>query len=193
MKPFDAAHDGTILAEGAAALVLESEASARARNATCYAEVLFGQSATESHGLFSLQADGQPLAELISSTLERASCTAQDVSCVIAHGNGNKNSDESEACALAQVFATQSVPVSAFKWSVGHTVSASGILDAVLASYVLDTQCLPGIANLETPDAAAAGLSLQKAHQSIGTHATALVVNRGFASLNACLVMKACG
>lgn len=192
LKPFDAAHDGTILAEGAAALVLESEASAKARNATCYAEVLFGQSATEGQGLFSLQADGQPLAELINSTLSRANCSAQDVSCVIAHGNGNKNSDESEALALSQVFSSQSVPVTAFKWSVGHTVSASGILDAVMASYVLDTQCLPGIANLETPDASATALSLSQTHQSIGDNATALVVNRGFASLNACLVMKAC-
>ena len=40
LKPFDDDHDGTLLAEGAAALVLESEDSVNARAATCYGEIL---------------------------------------------------------------------------------------------------------------------------------------------------------
>ncbi|MDP3269301.1 MAG: beta-ketoacyl synthase N-terminal-like domain-containing protein, partial [Legionella sp.] len=46
LKPFDSAHNGTILADGAAALVLESEASVKSRAAQCYGEVLGGLSAS---------------------------------------------------------------------------------------------------------------------------------------------------
>jgi len=69
LKPFDQEHDGTLLADGAAALVLESEASARARNATCYGELLGGLTASEGKGLFSIEAEGEQLTSLLDSEL----------------------------------------------------------------------------------------------------------------------------
>ena len=54
LKPFDKDHDGTILAEGASSLILESEESVKMREAKCYAELIGGKSTTESSGLFSI-------------------------------------------------------------------------------------------------------------------------------------------
>lgn len=192
LKPFDEAHDGTLMAEGAAALVLESEASVRARSAACYGEVIGGLSASEAAGLFSIEADGQRLAELMQRTLDVTELSPQEVGLVVAHGNGNVKSDDSEARAIQHVFAQQQTPVTAFKWSMGHTICASGLLDAVMTTYALEAQCAPGIANLQHVASSCEGLSVSADHQAIKSPSYALMINRGFASMNTCLVIKAC-
>jgi 3-oxoacyl-[acyl-carrier-protein] synthase-1 len=191
LKPFDEEHDGTILAEGAAALVLESEASVRARSATCYGEITGGLSTTEGEGLFSLDVSGERLAELLQNTLDVLKLNPKDVGCVVAHGNGNTKSDYSESWAIQNVFAQQKIPVTAFKWSMGHTLCASGLIDAVLATYVLNSECVPGIANLQHIASSCNGLSVHADHQVL-IEPYVLIINRGFSSMNTCLAIKAC-
>ncbi len=64
-------------------------------------------------------------------------------------GNGNIKSDRSEASALYKALGQQSVPVTAFKWSMGHSLCSSGLLDTVLATQSLKERTIPGIANLK--------------------------------------------
>ncbi|KTD70186.1 MULTISPECIES: beta-ketoacyl-[acyl-carrier-protein] synthase family protein [Legionella] len=192
LKPFDAAHNGTILADGAAALVLESEASMRARSATCYGEILGGLSSTEAEGLFSLDASGQQLAELMQRTLECVEVNPNDLGFIVTHGNGNSKSDYSESQAIQNVFPEQEIPVTAFKWSVGHSICASGLIDTVMTTYALSSKCVPGIANLQNIASGCKGLSVSAEHQPLKRGPYALTINRGFASMNACLVIKAC-
>ncbi|MDI1353009.1 MAG: beta-ketoacyl synthase N-terminal-like domain-containing protein [bacterium] len=192
LKPFDRDHDGTILADGAAALVLESEASVNARSARCYGEIVGGLSASEGAGLFSIDASGRPLTELLERTLVNTALSPQDIGLVVAHGNGNSKSDNSEAAVIKAVFAEHKVPVTAFKWSMGHTLCASGLIDAVMTTYALEHQCAPGIANLQYIEPACAGLAVSADPQSLHSSRYAIMINRGFASMNACLVIKAC-
>lgn len=193
LHPFAHDHDGTILGDGAAALILESEASVRERNAFCYAELVAGASTTEAQGLFSLEAEGTHLASLVSQTLKHSQVTPDEVGFIVAHGNGNPKSDISEAQALQQVFASTNVPVTGFKWSMGHTICASGVVDAVLASYALRHQSIPGIPGLEhlAPDCQMLHVS-PEAQTLHSDKPYALVLNRGYASMNACLVIKSC-
>lgn len=191
LQPFDVEHDGTLLAEGAAALVLESEASVRERSATCYGEIIGGLSASESAGLFSIESDGQHLTNLMQQTLATLDLNPADFGLVVAHGNGNTKSDNSEAQAIREVFAHNQVPVTGFKWSMGHTLCASGVLDAVLTTYALEKQCAPGIANLRQIASTCDGLNVSASHQAIPGKSYAMMINRGFASMNACLVLKA--
>lgn len=191
LKPFAESHDGTILADGAAALVLESEASVKARQARCYGELVGGLSSSEGQGLFSLEAEGEHLASLLAKALETTGISTKDIGLIVAHGNGNKKSDNSEASAIDSVFSENKIPVTGFKWSMGHTLCASGLVDAVMTSYALEHQCAPGIANLDKKAASCEALSLSSDHQNLNTN-YALMINRGFASMNACLVIKAC-
>lgn len=192
LKPFDVAHDGTILAEGAAALVLESEASAKVRNAHCYAEIVGGKTAAEGAGLFGVESEGATLSALMTDTLESLSLSTEDMACVLAHGNGNPQSDDSEAKALAQVFGEKSVAVTAFKWAMGHTLCAASILDIALMAKCFESKTLPGIATLEACASSAAQLDLVDKTRPLADKPYALLVSRGFASLNACIVMKSC-
>jgi 3-oxoacyl-[acyl-carrier-protein] synthase-1 len=191
LKPFDKAHDGTILADGAAALVLESEACVKERGARCYGELVAGLSATEAQGLFSIEKEGQHLEALLRSVLDKGGITKEQIGLVVAHGNGNIKSDNSEAIAIKNVFSQSSVPVTAFKWSMGHTLSASGLLDAVLTTFSLEDHCAPGIANLQQPASVCEGMQLSMDHQRLDKD-YALIVNRGFAGINACMVVKSC-
>lgn len=191
LKPFDKNHDGTILAEGASALILESEASVQARNATCYGEIVGGLSASECAGLFSIESEGTQLASLMTTLLDQQSLAPADIGLVVAHGNGNKKSDISEAQAIKSVFADYNVPVTAFKWAMGHTVCASGVLDSVLTTYALQNQCIPGIANLDTLAVDCQVLNAKKESRVL-QKPLALMISRGYASINACVVIKGC-
>jgi 3-oxoacyl-[acyl-carrier-protein] synthase I len=194
LRPFDASHNGTILAEGAAALVLESEASVKARNATPYVELTGGLARTESAGLFSIQADGVSQAKLIQDTLDAQQLTSDDLACVIAHGNGNPKSDISEARAIHQIQGATSVPVTGFKWAMGHTLCASGVMDAVLATYALRSKTIPGLPGFNQAAAGCEALNISEQTRTIknNTKKHALLLNRGFGSMNTSLVMKAC-
>jgi 3-oxoacyl-[acyl-carrier-protein] synthase I len=193
LKPFDAEHDGTVLAEGAAAIVLESEASVAARGATCYAEMVAGASTTEACGLFSIEANGDQLAQLMTTTLQQHQIDLDAVGVVVAHGNGNPKSDISEAQAIAAVFGDRRVPVTAFKWSMGHTLCASGILDTVLTTHGFNDRCFPGIANLSSIAADCHPLQVSAQAQTMDVNQPyAVILNRGFSSMNACVVVKRC-
>lgn len=193
LKPFDKAHDGTILAEGAAAFFIESEASVKARDATCYGELLGGYASSEAEGLFSIEAEGEGLSSVLTRTLGDHALSPQDVGLVVAHGNGNQKSDVSEACAISRVFGEYKVPVTAFKWAMGHTLCASGLLDAVLTTYALGNNIIPGIAPLNELASHCDTLNACATSREMAHHKRlAVLINRGFAGMNACLVMKAC-
>jgi 3-oxoacyl-[acyl-carrier-protein] synthase-1 len=150
-----------------------------------------GLSASECEGLFSIEAEGSHLASLLSNSLERYNIAPADVGVVVAHGNGNKKSDISEARAIDAVFGELQVPVTAFKWAMGHTICASGILDVVLTTYVLQNNSIPGIANLEGLAADCQMLNASREQRAIaGNKPYALMISRGYASINACLVIR---
>ncbi len=194
LKPFDKEHDGTLLAEGAAAIVLESEASVQARDATTYGEIMGGVSSSECEGLFSIEAEGTHLSALLAQLLEQQGLSSDDIGLVVAHGNGNKKSDLSEARAIRNVFGDYQVPVTAFKWATGHTVCASGVLDAVLTTYSLQNKCVPGIANLDHLATDCQSLNATREQREIDSSKPyAMMISRGYASINACLVIKSCG
>lgn len=192
LKPFDKAHDGTILAEGASAIVLESEASARQRQAVAYGEVLGGYSSSEQESLYSIEEDGDALAGLLQQMCQRHQLQPQDIGFIVAHGNGNRKSDVSEAKAILKAFDAHAIPVTAFKWAVGHSVCASGVVDTVLATQALQAQCIPGIANLEQRSSDCQHLNVSQTTRAMSQpDLPVCIINRGFSSMNTCLLLKA--
>ncbi|OYV54416.1 MAG: 3-oxoacyl-ACP synthase [Legionella sp. 21-45-4] len=191
LSPFDIKHDGTLLAEGAAALVLESEASARARGRFPYAEVLGVLTKSEGQGLFSVDESGQPLAHLLQQTLTTHQIEPEKLGFIVAHGNGNPKSDISEARALDILLEGQAIPVTAFKWAMGHTLCAAGVIDTVLATRALQAKRVPGVASLKALSPACAHLNLSNQSKALDLGEHALIISRGFAGINASLLLKA--
>jgi 3-oxoacyl-[acyl-carrier-protein] synthase-1 len=189
LRPFDVARDGSLPGEGAAALVLEVEAAARPRDATVLGEFLGGGCVSEGEGFLSVRPDGDGPARAIALALEDAGIRAADVGMIVAHGNGNRQSDASEAAAIGRVFGAAGPPVTAFKWAFGDLTAAAGVIDAVLALISLHHGEVPGIATLREVDPACSHLQLSAAPQ-VARSDVALVLSRGFGGMNAALLFR---
>ena len=189
LRPFDAARDGSVLGEGAGALVLETEASAAARGARAIGEYLGGGDAGEGEGLLALREDGDGPARAIEAALADAQLAPGDVGMVVAHGNGTPLSDRSEAAALRRVFGASMPPVTAFKWVTGHPLAASGILDVALGLEAARRRLAPGVATLRSLDAACAGIAVA-AEARTPRSDVVLVVCRGFGGTNAAVLLR---
>lgn len=190
LRPFDQRHDGCLLGEGAASLVLESEASAQARGATVLGEYLGGGNASEGEGLFCIRPDGDGLSRAIELALADAELKPTDVGMIVAHGNGTQASDASETAALLRVFGSDMPPVTGFKWSVGHLFAASGLLDVAVGLEACRRRVVPGIATLEQLAQSCAGLNVSKQVRAPRSDVM-LVLCRGYAGTNAALLLRA--
>jgi 3-oxoacyl-[acyl-carrier-protein] synthase-1 len=190
IRPFDAAHDGSLIGEGAGAFVLETESSARERGAALLGEFLGGGDASEGEGLLALRADGDGPARAIEAALEDANLRASDVAMVVAHANGTPLSDVSEAAALRRVFGERMPPVTGFKWATGHPLAASGILDLTLALESARRGVVPGIANFERLDPGCAGVNVSATSRPLEGDVV-LIVCRGFGGTNTAVVLRA--
>ena len=190
LRPFDLRHDGSVFGEGAAALVLETAASAAARGAPVLGEVLGGGAVCEAEGLLTIRDDGDGVARAVEAALADAGLRPADVGMIVAHGNGTPQSDASEAAALRRVFGSDMPPVTGLKWAFGHLIAAAGILDAVLALAALKHRIVPGIATLDAVAPDCAGLCLSAAPQ-VPRSDVALVICRGFAGTDAALLVRA--
>jgi 3-oxoacyl-[acyl-carrier-protein] synthase-1 len=190
LRPFDVARDGSLFGEGAGALALETEASARARNAPVIGEFVGGGYACEAEGLTAIREDGDGLARAIELALADAGLSPADVGMIVAHGNGTRQSDRSEAAAIRRVFGDRAPPITAFKWAIGHLIAAAGIVETVLALAALRAAAVPGIATLASLDPECAGLPLSATAQKPRSP-LALIASRGFAGTNAALLIRA--
>jgi len=190
LRPFDARHDGSLLGEGAAALVLETAASAAARGATVLGEYLGGGDASDGEGILAIRADGDGPARAIEAALADAGLVPADVGMIVAHGNGTPQSDASEAAALRRVFGAAMPPVTAFKWSTGHLLAASGILDVAVGLEALRRRVVPAVATFAAAAAGCDGVAVSPAVQAARSDVV-LVVCRGFGGTNAALLLRA--
>ena len=190
LRPFDAAHDGSLFGEGAGALMMETAASAAQRGAPVIGEVLGGGYVSEGLGLLAIREDGDGLARAIGMALDDAGLHPADVGMIVAHGNGTRQSDVSEAAALRTVFGAAMPPVTGFKWAFGHLIAAAGILDTVLALAALKANVVPGIATLRSLDEACADLQVS-AQACAPRGKIALILCRGFAGTNAAVLVRA--
>ncbi len=147
-RPFDDARKGLVLGEGAAALVLETAAHARARGATPLARLAgYGHSVDAVH-LSRPDAAGQVRA--MQAALRDAGLTPADIGYVNAHGTATEVGDAVEAESLAAVFGARAVPVSATKALHGHLIGAGGALELVATVQALRRQALPPSAHVRT-------------------------------------------
>jgi 3-oxoacyl-[acyl-carrier-protein] synthase I len=189
VRPFDRDRAGTVLGEGAAAVTLEKAGDAAARGATVFGELLGSGCVTEAAGVLDIRSDGDGVRRAATLALADAGVTARDIGAIIAHGNGTPASDASEAIGLRAVFGEALPPITAFKWALGHTIAASGILDLVIAIAVLRRGVVPGIPTLRQLDPAFAPLPASASAQTPRSD-LALLLCRGFGGVNVATILR---
>ena len=153
-RPFDRERRGMSMGEGAAFVVLEDRAAARARGAAPYAELAGHGMTSDAFHITSPHPTGDGMVRAMRAALAAAGAAPADVAYVNAHGTGTTQNDRVEAQALGTVFGEGRVLVSSTKSMIGHTMAAAGSLEALATVLALTHEVVPPTVHLESPDPA---------------------------------------
>ena len=155
-KPFSKNRDGFVMAEGAAALVLEDLAHARARGARVLGIVEGCGEKSDSFHRTRSSPDGKPIIACMRNALADAGVGPEDIDYINAHGTSTPENDKMEHMGVAAVFGerSSSIPISSNKSMVGHTLTAAGAVEAVFTLLTLEHQRIPPTINYNVPDPA---------------------------------------
>jgi len=190
-RPFDAERQGTLFGEGAALMVLESEAHARARGAPkCYATIEGSGWSCDGHHMTAPEPSGTQIVRAMRAALEEAEVRPEQVGCVVPHGTGTELNDAVESQALRQVFGphAEDLAVYSLKAMLGHTGGAAGAFAVATAALMLSNGMAP-------PNVAVAALdprcpfTLHTAGPLPGSFGHALVNAYGFGGNNISVVL----
>ncbi|MFF9265223.1 beta-ketoacyl synthase N-terminal-like domain-containing protein [Streptomyces longwoodensis] len=200
LRAFDAGNDGTILGEGAAFLVLESGRSARARGARAHGFLVGTGSANDAQSPAAPDASGDSVVRAVGKALRGASRDLADVSVINAHGSGTPANDAVESVSYTRLFGTGTGPgtgrpapdgptVFATKGAFGHTLGATGAIEAVTVLLALRDGTVPPVHGLRTlrPDFP---LPVPKSRPAAFTGRFGLSVTLGFGGFNTCLAFE---
>jgi len=153
-RPFDADRDGFVLAEGAAVLVLESEAHARARGARIHAELAGYGSSSDAFHVTAPAPDHEGATRCMRRALEDAGLATEQVRYLNAHATSTPAGDVAEAHAIRAVFGahTPQLLVSATKSMFGHLTGAGGAAEAIVSILAMNRDLAPPTINVDRLD-----------------------------------------
>jgi 3-oxoacyl-[acyl-carrier-protein] synthase II len=154
-RPFDGQRDGFVMGEAGAILVLEALDRAQERGAKIYAEVLgYGTSSDATH-ITEPDPSGKNPARAMTMALADAGVGADEIGYINAHGTSTPLGDASETrvikLAVGEELARK-IPISSTKGAIGHTLGASGAIEAIFTVLAVGRGKLPPTINYEDPD-----------------------------------------
>jgi len=191
-RPFAADRDGFVIAEGAAALVLENYDTAVARGARIHAIIEgIGEKADDFHRTRS-KPDGSAIIGAIKITVDDAGVSPDAIDYVNAHGTSTPENDKMEAMSLTTVFGERmrKVPISSNKSMIGHTLTAAGAIEAIFSIKTIEEGIIPPTINYRHPDPTIA-LDVVPNVARRAPVSRVLSNSFGFGGQNACLVIAA--
>ncbi len=141
-KPFDKNRNGLNLGEGAAFLLLISEKLADTGDFSIIAELTGYCNANDAFHATALSPNGEGPVRAMQGALKMAAIKPSEISYINMHGTGTVNNDQSEAVAVSHVFSGDVPAFSSTKSFTGHTLAASGAVEAVFCSQAIHGQQL---------------------------------------------------
>lgn len=190
-RPFNSDRQGLVLGEGAGAMILEDWDRAVQRGARIYAEFAgYGSTCDHSH-LVRPNADGQMRA--MRMAIEDGGLTTDEIDYVNAHGTATREGDPIEIAAIRGVFGSRAehLAVSATKSMHGHTLGASGVIEAIVTVLSLAAQEAPPTAHLDDVDRGCAGVHHIAGGSLRGSLRAALSNSFAFGGSNSVLAFRA--
>ena len=190
-RPFDKGRDGFAPSEGSGILILESLEHAQARGASIYAEIGGWGVSSDAYHLVQPHPEGSGAAKAMNRALTNAGVTINDVDYINAHGTSTPINDASETKAIKAVFGEHAynVPISSTKSMVGHSLGASGALEAIVCINSINDGVLHPTINQDEPDPDCDLDYIPNVSRELEVNVT-LSNSFGFGGQNACLVIK---
>ncbi|MFF7145900.1 beta-ketoacyl-[acyl-carrier-protein] synthase family protein [Streptomyces nodosus] len=187
LRPFDVDRKGTILGEGAGAVVLSRRPDGR----KVHGQVRSVGVNCDAHHTTAPDLAGVTAA--IRQAHDRAGVKPENVDLVMLHGTGTPLNDEVEVRAVREVFGEhQNVPlVTAVKSMTGHTAGAAGVLSLITVLQSMATGRIPPVTELDEPTEDVSAMRLVHTTAATGRIDLAQVNGFGFGGLNAVAIVEA--
>jgi 3-oxoacyl-(acyl-carrier-protein) synthase len=132
-KPFDENRQGLNLGEGAGYVVLVSNKVAKTLNKPLYAKLSGYNNSNDAYHQTASSPDGTGSYLAMQGALAKAGLQTTDIDYINLHGTGTPNNDSAEGTAIKRLFEKDFPMVSSTKSFTGHTLGASGGIEAVFS------------------------------------------------------------
>lgn len=134
--PFKKGRKGMNVAEGIGVILLQNRPLLNA------VELLGVGASSDAHHIANPDPEATGFMLSIQKALDDAGMDASSIDYVNAHGTGTQANDATEAKAIANIFGL-GIPVSSIKANIGHTLGASGAIEAIVCVEALKAQRVP--------------------------------------------------
>jgi 3-oxoacyl-[acyl-carrier-protein] synthase-1 len=149
--PFDENRKGLNLGEGAGFVVLVSERVASSIKEKLYCRLSGYCNANDAHHQTASSPDGAGSYLAMKGALELSGLQANDINYINLHGTGTYNNDISEGTAIQRLFEPRYPKMSSTKSFTGHTLGASGGIEAVFSALAVKHKIVYPNLRLQTP------------------------------------------
>ncbi|EFV2001199.1 beta-ketoacyl-ACP synthase II [Listeria monocytogenes] len=153
-RPFDKDRDGFIIGEGAGIVILEEYEHAKARGAKIYAEIVGYGATGDAYHITAPAPNGEGAARAMKMAIDDAGLTPNKVDYINAHGTSTPYNDEYETQAIKTVFGdhAKKLAISSTKSMTGHTLGASGGIEAIFALLTIRDNIIAPTIHLKNQD-----------------------------------------
>lgn len=153
-RPFDKDRDGFVLAEGAAALVLEELEHAKSRGAKIYAELTGCGLSADAYHITASHPEGNGAYDAMRLAVEESEMRLEDVDHINTHGTSTPIGDISEPKAIARLFGehAKKINLNSTKSMTGHLLGAAGSVEAIATILAIKNGIIPPTINHFTDD-----------------------------------------
>jgi len=139
-RPFDADRKGLSIGEAAAFVLLEPPPESLDADAVL---LLGAGESSDAYHMSAPHPEGLGARMAMAAALESAGLQAADIDYINLHGTATPSNDAAEGKAVFGLFGDRT-PCSSVKGATGHTLGASGGLEAVVSALALRHAFLPG-------------------------------------------------
>jgi 3-oxoacyl-(acyl-carrier-protein) synthase len=150
-KPFDENRRGLNLGEGAAYLLLASDKGLKKLNKKPYAQITGWANANDAFHQTASSPGGTGSYMAMNGALATASIQPADIDYINLHGTGTQNNDIAEGTAIQKIFEGAYPKMSSTKAYTGHTLGASGAVEAVYSILAIQQGIIFPNLRLTTP------------------------------------------
>ena len=185
-RPFETRRDGLVVGEGAGAVLLEEYEQAKKRGADIIGEII--GFACNNNGGDLILPNVKGTKETLRLGLKSAKIRADDVDFISAHATATKMGDVIEAQAIHNIYG-DSPYVTGLKSYMGHTMGTCGVIETMIALYMMEEGFIAPTLNLDEIDKRCAMIRHVKELRESDVR-IATIQNFAFGGVNTCLIIK---